>query len=92
MYEYDKGNQHRGQIGMIGDLLLEIKNHPNAGVCLHLSNANLNWHQLVFIEKLKLFKRKKFRKGKRINFELTEKGKIFLHHYSKLRLILMSDS
>jgi len=82
----------RGLLETVGELLLEIKHHPESSLQLHLAKTNLNYSKLKSIEKHGFFIRIKDRSGKKIRFLLTERGHTFLIHYGKLLKILMSDS
>lgn len=82
----------RGLLETVGELLLEIKHHPENSIYLHLAKTNLNYAKLKSVEKHGFFIRIKDGKGKKIRFLLTERGHTFLIHYSQLLKILMSAS
>lgn len=80
---------YRGLIDRLGDTLQIVKNNPKAGKVLTAALANINFYDLKrFIDKGFLVE-VHAPSGKAKRLRLSEKGKVFLSHYSVLKLRLL---
>jgi len=78
----------RGIIERIADVLIIIKNNPDAGKYNIVARANVEWHIYCLIKDMGLIETIYPKKGKRHKSKITEKGKEFMRHYNKLYLLV----